>query len=245
MFGRLLAIFAHPDDESYGPAGTLREAAEAPGGVVRVITATRGEAGSLGISKYYPPAELARIRGLELAAATEILEIDSVVLGWADKGVAAVDPEVGIATLAAEIRLFRPDTLLTFHPNGLSGHSDHVAITALATRAAMAAADPAFASRFGAPWRTRDHWHYAIPESKGKILRPLRNLFTVPDADVERVVDVRRHLPRKHAACRAQVTQTDFYRQLQQVNGGLDEYWSQEHLVRAKSGDPVLTTPAS
>ena len=232
MFGRLLAIFAHPDDESYGPAGTLVEAAQR-GGDVRVITATRGEAGSLGISKQYAPQALARIRQGELRQAADILGLESIILGWADKGVAAVDPVVGMATLVREIRLFRPDSLLTFHPNGISGHPDHVAITALALSAEKAAADGSFRPDLGSSWSTTRHWHYAMPESKGVAVAHFRKMQTVPDEAIDEVVDVSHHTVRKEAACLAHVTQRDFHRRLQDVRGGLHPFWSREHLVRA------------
>ncbi len=231
MFGRLLAIFAHPDDESYGPAGTLVEAADA-GHAVRVVIATRGEAGSLGISRQYEPHELARIRQGELRDAAAILGIESFILGWPDKCVNAVDPDRAVATLVREIRQFRPDSLLTFHPNGLSGHPDHIAMTGLALAAERAAADSSFRPELGTAWSTPNHWHYAIPESKAQAVSHFRLMRTVPDEAVDEIVDVWRHTTRKEQACLAHVTQRDFHRQLQDARGGLHEFWSREHLVR-------------
>ena len=218
--------------ESYGPAGTLVEAVNS-GHAVRVVIATRGEAGSLGISKQYEPHELARIRQGELHDAAAILGVEAIILGWPDKGVSAVDPDLGVATLVREIRRFRPDSLLTFHPNGLSGHPDHIAITALAISAERAAADPAFRPGLGAAWTTADHWHYALPESKALAVAHFREMRTVSDDAIDEIMDVSRHTVRKESACLAHVTQRDFHRQLQDARGGLHEFWSREHLVRA------------
>lgn len=238
MFGRLLALFAHPDDESYGPAGSLVEAADS-GQAVRVVIATRGEAGSLGISKQYEPHDLARIRQQELQDAAAILGVEAFLLGWPDKGVSAVDHESAVAALVHEIRLFRPDSLLTFHPNGLSGHPDHIAMTALALAAEHASADSSFRPELGAAWKTPDHWHYSIPESKALAVSHFRQMRTVPDEAVDEIVDVSRYTTRKEQACLAHVTQRDFHRQLLGARGGLHEFWSREHLVRA---DRAATT---
>ena len=108
MEQRLLCAFAHPDDESYGPAGTIREIATRPKGRVRIVTATRGEAGSLGISKQYTRENLARVRQGELLAAAAILGAELRLLGYPDGGVPQVNPEVAIRDLDWEIRTFRP-----------------------------------------------------------------------------------------------------------------------------------------
>jgi LmbE family N-acetylglucosaminyl deacetylase len=232
MLGRLLAIFAHPDDESYGPAGTIVEA-RARGGAVRVITATRGEAGSLGISKEYHPHELARIRQNELVAAARVMDFDPVVLGWPDKGVGAVEHGLAIGTLVREIRLFCPDSILTFHPNGLSGHPDHIAMTALAIEAEGLAARGEWRPELGAAWVTSRHWHYAITESKAAAVAHFRRIHTIPDEAADAVLDVSRYTARKESACLAHVTQRTFLDQLRDARGGLHGFWGTEHLVRA------------
>lgn len=200
---------------------------------MRVITATRGEAGSLGISKQYDPHELARIRQGELFAAARVMDFDSVILGWPDKGVAAVDHGVAIETLVREIRLFRPDSLLTFHPNGLSGHSDHIAITALALEAERFSARADWRPELGEAWRVEHHWHYAIPESKAAQMADFRRVHSVPDSEVNETLDVSPHTFRKESACLAHVTQRAFLEQLRGARGGLHDFWGHEHLVRA------------
>jgi LmbE family N-acetylglucosaminyl deacetylase len=234
MFGRLLAMFAHPDDESYGPAGTIREAAALPGGKVRIVTATRGEAGSLGISRSYGPDGLARVRQGELFAAARLLEAEVVLLGWPDKGIGALAAESAVAQLVREIRLFRPDSVLTFHPNGLSGHPDHIAMTALVGEAIRRSPEASYRPDLGAAWRPARLLYYAICESKAAAVRSLRTMHAIPDTEVDLTLDTRPHLARKHAACLAHGTQTPFHDQLLGVPGGLDAYWSHEHLVLAE-----------
>lgn len=143
---RLLAILAHPDDESLGAGGTLaRYAAE--GVTTHVVTATRGEAGRYFDDDRARPAdeEVGRVREAELRAAAEVLGVRSVrVLGHPDGGLEGVPADVILPELVREIRRVRPQVVLTFDPYGAYGHPDHIAVSQAATAAAVAAADPEF-----------------------------------------------------------------------------------------------------
>jgi LmbE family N-acetylglucosaminyl deacetylase len=231
MEQRLLCAFAHPDDECYGPAGTIREIAVRPKGRVRLVIATRGEAGSMGISKQYARHDLARIRQGEMQASAAVLGAELRFLGWPDKGLSAFNPDRAVVELAREIRLFRPQVLLTFHPNGISGHPDHKAMSAFLVDAALAAGDPARGVDGLPPWTAARLFYYAVSATRGRMMEAFRSVATIPDAEATIVMDVRSHASIQHAACRCHVTQMDFYRALQQAEGGLDRLWSTEHLV--------------
>ena len=98
------------------------------GNRVVCVTATRGEAAD---PERWPPAELAVIREAEIAAALEILGVtDHRWLDYPDGGCAAVDAEDAVARIAAIIEEVRPDTVLTFGPDGGTGHPDHIAVCA-------------------------------------------------------------------------------------------------------------------
>ncbi len=126
---KLLAIFAHPDDESFGPGGTLTQAA-ANGFEIGLVTLTRGEAGSLGISKTLSPKELAKRRTYELHCATKILGINYLhIHQFPDKQLTNISQETGIEVIRKELQWFSPDIIITFHKNGISGHPDHRAVT--------------------------------------------------------------------------------------------------------------------
>src|SRR6185312_2740371 len=102
---KLMAVLAHPDDESLGFGGTLaRYAAE--GVETYLVTATRGEHGRFGSQgNGADPAEVGRVREAELRAAAGILGICKVsVLGYADGGVDQVDATVAIREIAGHIR---------------------------------------------------------------------------------------------------------------------------------------------
>lgn len=143
---RLMAVLAHPDDESLGCGGTLaRYAAE--GVHTYVVTATRGEAGrfrGLPPGDGHPGAEaLGRIREAELRAAVGALGVrELALLGYRDQELDRADPREAIARIVAHLRRVRPHVVLTFAPDGAYGHPDHVAICQFTTAAVVAAADP-------------------------------------------------------------------------------------------------------
>ena len=145
---RLMAILAHPDDESLGTGGTLaRYAAE--GVEVSVVTATLGQAGRFGEHRSGPehpgPEKLGVIREAELRAACAALGVKSLsLLGYHDGRLDQADAREAIARIAGEVRRVRPQVALTFAPDGAYGHPDHIAISQLAQSAVVAAASPTF-----------------------------------------------------------------------------------------------------
>lgn len=149
MDGRrtLLAVLAHPDDESLGFGGTLAKYA-AEGAHVHLVTATRGESGRYGDGTEHPgPAALGRIRESELRAAARELGVRDVsLLDYVDGQLDRADPVEAISRIVAHIRRIRPHVVITFGPEGVYGHPDHIAISQLATAATLAAADPSFGS---------------------------------------------------------------------------------------------------
>jgi LmbE family N-acetylglucosaminyl deacetylase len=127
----LAVILAHPDDESFPMGGTL--AKYAAGGVrVVLVTATLGEVGIAGLD----PAATARIRKAELEAAARTLGIAEVhTLGYMDGAVAQVDEAAAVEQIAAWLHKLQPQVVITFGPDGITGHPDHIAIHRLVTQA--------------------------------------------------------------------------------------------------------------
>lgn len=143
---KLMCVLAHPDDESLGTGGTLAKYA-AEGVDAELVVATRGEHGWTGDPHEYPgPAELGRIRESELRGATAALGIrDPILLPYIDGDLDQADPAEVTARIAAELRRFRPDVVVTFGPDGAYGHPDHIAISQLTTAAVIEAAASAAA----------------------------------------------------------------------------------------------------
>ena len=142
---RLMAVLAHPDDESLGFGGTIAKyAAEGVG--TYLTTATRGERGRFGPDgKPGEPEEVGRVREAELRDAAAVLGIREVsLLGYPDGGVDAVPAATAIRAIASHIRRIRPQVIVTFGPDGAYGHPDHIAVSQFATAAAVCAADASY-----------------------------------------------------------------------------------------------------
>lgn len=132
---RLLAVFAHPDDETYRIGGSLALLAQR-GVYVQVLTATRGQAGSCGDPPLCIPKELAAVRARELICACAALGIDPpILLDYQDGHLVEVDPEAIIVEILVVIGNINPQVILTFGQDGLSGHPDHIAIGEFTTEA--------------------------------------------------------------------------------------------------------------
>ena len=132
-WNRVLAVVAHPDDESFA-LGALLDAFVASGTEVSVLCLTRGEASTLGATD----GDLASLRETELRGAAAELGVERTALrGHPDGRLDRVDPAVLEADVEAEIMTVAPDGVLVFDPvAGVTGHADH----ARASRAALAVA---------------------------------------------------------------------------------------------------------
>jgi LmbE family N-acetylglucosaminyl deacetylase len=139
--GTVLGVWAHPDDEAYLSGGLMALARDAGSRVV-CVTATRGELGTPDPDAW-PPQRLAAERTVELARCLAILGVtEHHWLGYRDGECPQVDPSGAVARLCELIEEVRPDTVLTFGPDGITGHPDHQTISAWATKAFDRAAPP-------------------------------------------------------------------------------------------------------
>ncbi|MGZ4593865.1 MAG: PIG-L deacetylase family protein [Actinomycetes bacterium] len=133
--GTILSVWAHPDDETYLCGGLMARATRAGSRVV-CITATRGERGSPDESRWPSGPALADVRTRELEAALEVLGVsEHHFLDYPDGGCADVDLDEAVRRVAAVMAEVRPDTVLTFGPDGMTGHDDHITAGRWATEA--------------------------------------------------------------------------------------------------------------
>ena len=155
---RLMAVHAHPDDESSKGAATMAKYVR-DGVEVLVATMTGGERGSVLNSAMDRPevlADLPRIRREEMARARAILGVEQRFLGFTDSGLPEGDPlpplpegsfalvplEQAAAPLVRLVRDFRPHVILTYDESGGYPHPDHIKTHQVAVEAFEAAADP-------------------------------------------------------------------------------------------------------
>jgi LmbE family N-acetylglucosaminyl deacetylase len=141
VLGDILGVWAHPDDEAWLSAGLMMTAVAAGRRAV-CLTATRGEAG-------FPdddprsPADRAAVREAEMAASLAIMGVtEHRYLGYRDGLCSSVPDEEPVAAIAAVIDELRPAAVLTFGPDGGTGHFDHVSVCRWATQAVAAAGSP-------------------------------------------------------------------------------------------------------
>jgi LmbE family N-acetylglucosaminyl deacetylase len=137
----LMAVFAHPDDEAFGTGGTLaRYAAE--GHDVYLVTATRGEAGQIALPELATPASLPAVREQELRCACRAYGIHPpIFLDYLDGQLTIVNQGQAVGKLVRIIRSLKPQAMITFGPDGIYGHYDHLAVHRWATAAFDLAAD--------------------------------------------------------------------------------------------------------
>jgi LmbE family N-acetylglucosaminyl deacetylase len=139
--GTVVGVWAHPDDETYLAAGLFAHAAEHGSRVVD-ITATRGEGGSMDEERW-PPETMGEVRERELIRSLELLGVtEHYWLQLPDVDMETALPEVGAERVRLLIEKIRPDTVLTFGPDGMTGHEGHKSVSRWATEAFRSAATP-------------------------------------------------------------------------------------------------------
>lgn len=131
---RLLGVWAHPDDEAYLSAGLMARIIDA-GGSVTVLTATSGEKGTAD-PVLYDSDEFAACRRRELVASLAELGVTDVrFLGVRDGECDVADHDEQIGAVLDVIDDIRPDAIVTFGPDGITGHPDHRTVSGWTTEA--------------------------------------------------------------------------------------------------------------
>jgi LmbE family N-acetylglucosaminyl deacetylase len=132
--GTVLGVWAHPDDEAFLSAGLMAHLTER-GGRVACVTATRGERGTPDPASW-PPDRLGRRRTVELRASLAAVGVsEHRFLGYLDGTLPEIPIGEGIARVRTVLDEIRPDTIVTFGPDGMTGHGDHIAVSRWATEA--------------------------------------------------------------------------------------------------------------
>ncbi len=131
----MLGIFAHPDDETLCAGGTFAKYASA-GAEVRVISLTKGDAGQIRDAGAATRATLGAVREKELDAAGKELGLaETRCLDHPDGGLSDIDGGTLVALASELLSEIDPDVVITFGPDGFSGHPDHIAVGAAVTTA--------------------------------------------------------------------------------------------------------------
>lgn len=185
----ILAVLAHPDDESFGMGGALALYARR-GAEVYLVCATRGEAGGVPEEYMHGFQSVAERREAELRCAAEKLGLKGVFfLGYRDSGMpGSADnqhPDAQInhpveevaARVVKHIRELKPDLVLTFDPIGGYRHPDHIHIHQATVLAFERAADASFHPEAGLPFKPRALYFHVFPRRLLRVVVSLLPLF--------------------------------------------------------------------
>jgi LmbE family N-acetylglucosaminyl deacetylase len=175
MTKSILAVLAHPDDESFGLGGTLALYAR-QGYDTYLVCATRGEAGTVDEEHLNGFKDIAELRTNELMRAAKILGLKDVFfLGYRDSGMPGAEenrhPDAQINHSIDEvagkvvhfIRDLKPDIVLTFDPIGGYRHPDHIHIHHAATLAFEKSDDASFHPEAGTPFKPHALYYQVFP----------------------------------------------------------------------------------
>jgi LmbE family N-acetylglucosaminyl deacetylase len=185
---KLMCVLAHPDDESLATGGILAKYA-ASGVHTYLVMATRGERGWSGAAADNPGLwALGRLREAELRAAAQVLGLrETVFLDYQDGELDRAGHSEAIGKIVTQLRRVRPHVVVTFDPNGMYGHPDHVAISQLTTTAVMAAADPRYPGLApGSPHRVAKLYYRAFVQAEQEAYEAAFGRLVMPVDRVER-----------------------------------------------------------
>jgi LmbE family N-acetylglucosaminyl deacetylase len=273
MSYRLLAVFAHPDDET-SAAGTMALAAAA-GNHVALACATRGDVGEISMPGLATPDTLGEVREAELRAAANIIGIQELIfLGYRDSGMAGTpgnedprsfnqaEPQAATGQLVGLIRRIRPDVVITFDPSGGYGHPDHIAASRFTEAAYDLADDPDAHPEMGPAFRPQRLYYAVLPRS---MLREMFELmkdegmdisafegFNVDEPDpvadqISHVIDVASQHETKMAAIECHKTQFGPDHPFRMIpDDFFSESMKREYYVQARpiDGRPPAESPA-
>jgi len=220
----ILAVHAHPDDESISTGGILAKYS-AKGLRTVLAYGTRGEAGDILNPQFVSPKpglNIKEIRAIELEAAVKVLAVGAVYfLGYRDSGMAGspdndhphafvqADIQEATARLVEIIRRVRPQVIVTYNEKGTYLHPDHIMANRVTLRAFQASGEAQFEiGEALEPWQPSKLYYTAIP------LERIRRMYKIvkergeepgfdpevlgtPENKISTVVDVREYLSRK------------------------------------------------
>lgn len=217
----LMAIFAHPDDEAFGTGGVLSKYAH-EGVEVHLVMATLGEAGQVANPAIQVTQPLGVWREQELRRACASYGIQHLhLLGFVDGQTTVAPQSLAVFKLVKLLRQYRPQVIISFGPDGIYGHYDHLAVHRWATAAAQLAAQPEYWPEAGSPHRVAKFYHRAIPQDSiaaiekttGRIAVPIDGVpfpfVGYPMEQITTLVDVREYARQKIAGVRCHASQLD------------------------------------
>jgi LmbE family N-acetylglucosaminyl deacetylase len=252
----LAAIFAHPDDEAFGTGGTLAKYAS-QGVDVHLITATLGEAGQIANPAVTLTQPLSVLREQELRCACACYGLKALhLLGYID-GQTTVAPQNGaVYRIVKLLRQLKPQVVLSFGPEGIYGHYDHLAIHRWATAAVELAGESDWWPEAGPPHRVAKFYYRAMLEEQiaqvekfnGRSFVPIDGVpfpfVGYPSERITTIIDIRDFAEAKLKGIRCHASQLNPEAPfLQEDFNPLDQPWfAQEAFILAEHRPDIPLT---
>jgi len=162
----LVQIVAHPDDEAFGTGGTLTKYAS-EGVDVHLIMATRGEAGGIANPAIKATQPMSSLRERELRNACKHYGIKQLhLLDFLDGQTAVVPPAEAVYKIVKILRELKPQVVMTFGPDGVYGHFDHLVVHRWATAAVELSANAERWPELGPAHQVTKFYHRAMPQEQ-------------------------------------------------------------------------------
>ena len=185
---RLLVVLPHPDDESYGCAGTLARLGSDPDAATVFLCLTRGEASSMGPQRGLSSDEVATLREQRLVEVAATVKLDALLIGrFPDSGMAYADLGELSASIVETIDAFEPQVVINHDPRGVNAHPDHIASHWALRDALRDRSDIRFAM-------------LAYPAEVCEAIKP-RLLFPTPDDEIDVVIHLTDEETEKKERC--------------------------------------------
>lgn len=214
-----MAIFAHPDDEAFGTGGTLSKYAQ-EGVEVHLVMATLGQVGRLANPQITLNEPISVVRERELRCACEAYGIEHLhLLGYMDGQTTIAPQSEAVFKIVKLMRQYRPQVVMSFGPEGIYGHYDHLAVHRWVTAAVRLASDTERWAEAGLPYTVAKFYHRAMPEEQVKAMAERFGRSDVlmdgvpfpfigyPMARITTVIDVRDYIQRKIQGIRCHASQ--------------------------------------
>jgi LmbE family N-acetylglucosaminyl deacetylase len=257
-----MVVVAHPGDEAFGFGGTIAQAA-AEGAYVVVVCATRGRFDPRLVEKAPAPGgrnrgfgrpviwrNLDTVREDEMRRSVAVLGVRVLrMLDYAEDGLAGVDFDQLVGRLVEPIRMHRPEVILTFGPEGVTGDPDHAVISRATDAAFDRAAEPlAYEDDIEedqVAWRAAKLYHLVVPNAQVAGLNQVPASYGSPDGTDSLTLELGELASLKLQAITRHVTQTGsagpFHGWPSEVR---DAYLATEHYRLARSNLSAATAGA-
>ena len=183
---KVLYVFAHPDDESFGPAAAMSKQRR-QGHEVYLLTLTKGGATRERLKYGYTVAEMGGVRYREMLDVARVLDLSGMtVLDLPDSGLKEMDPREIERVVAREIERIQPDVVVTDAVHGVSGFHDHLVTHAIVKRVYVELRERApYLQRLAFSTVTEESAHQINPCFSGSKPQEIDCIFAVDQVDIE------------------------------------------------------------